>query len=94
MDGLDFCIRCDFDAGSPPADMVQWLRNGDNINRRDACLSFAENMTQLCFEGITRPYSDVYSCRVSNIAGSDEGSISVIVAGMYMYYYPVTRINY
>ena len=81
LDGLDFCLRCDFDPGVPPADTIQWQRNGDNINIRDACLSFAANRTQLCFDSITRPYSDVYTCRVSNIAGSDNGSINVIVAG-------------
>ncbi len=81
LDGLDFCLMCDFDPGVPPTDEVVWRRNGDLVNFRDACLSFAANRTQLCFDSITRPYSDVYSCTVGNIAGSDSGSINVIVAG-------------
>lgn len=82
LDGLDFCLRCDFIPGIPPETTIVWRRNGDNINIRDACLSFAANRTQLCFEMISRPYSDRYSCHVSNVAGSDSGDINVVVAGM------------
>lgn len=81
LDGLDFCLRCDFAPGVPAETTIIWQRNGDTINIRDACLSFAENRTQLCFEKISRPYSDRYSCRVSNVAGSDSGGIDVVVAG-------------
>ena len=94
LDGLDFCLRCEFDPGVPPTSMVAWQRNGDNINIRDACLYFGdENRTQLCFESITRPYSDRYTCRVSNIAGSDSGGINLTVAGEHLKLYTQTNVH-
>ena len=83
INGLTVCLRCDFDPGVPPADTVVWLRDNMLIDLRDSCLDLgSDDGGVLCIEEITRPYSAEYSCRVSNLAGSDTGGIDVTVPGM------------
>lgn len=82
IDGISFCIVCDYSPGVPPAQVVDWFRDGQGIDVLDICISTQlSDMSRLCFSQISRPYSAIYTCSVSNAAGSDSGSINIGVAG-------------
>ena len=85
--GTDFCVLCEPELGSPPAEEVTWRRRSlegtehEGIDISDVCITVHDNGTRLCFTDVSSAYSDVYSCFVSNDAGSDSGDINIQVSG-------------
>ena len=86
-EGVDFCVLCEPDFGSPPAQEIVWRRRSlegtahEGIDISDVCITIQNNGTRLCFTDVSRAYSDVYSCFVANEAGSDSGNITIDVSG-------------
>lgn len=70
--------------GSPPIS-VAWFRNGLKlVNGEKHQISFSDNLCILEVNSLSDSDTGTYTCKATNVAGSDECSAVLTVQGQYM----------